>query len=106
MEFHHSSVFANSGSTSKMTPRNGKTLCRTTSPILNFATLSFMVRLPFITKFGDWCRANQDFCASSSHERHILLLHNSLNRNRFKDQIMQHPKFYSVLCASERRTAL
>ncbi|TAY18576.1 hypothetical protein ELH91_18165 [Rhizobium leguminosarum] len=30
------------------------------------------------------------------------LLHNSLNRNRFKDKIMQQFKVLSVLCASEK----
>src|SRR3989344_2230535 len=37
MDSHHSSLLANSGSTSKITPRKGKTLCRTTWPMANLA---------------------------------------------------------------------
>ena len=37
IDSHHSSVLLNTGSMSKMTPRNGNTRCFTTSPILNRA---------------------------------------------------------------------
>jgi hypothetical protein len=37
IDSHHSSVLLNTGSMSKITPRNGKTRWRTTSPSLNLA---------------------------------------------------------------------
>src|ERR1700756_3641114 len=39
MELYHSSELANSGSTSKITPRKGKKRCLTISPMRNFASL-------------------------------------------------------------------
>ena len=41
---YHSSVLLNTGSTSKITPRNGNTRCLTTCPMVNFACFDSIVR--------------------------------------------------------------
>jgi hypothetical protein len=52
IEFHHSSVLLNTGSTSKMTPRNEKSRWRTTWPIVNLASRVFMIAL--LHSSSDW----------------------------------------------------
>src|ERR1700704_2602695 len=52
MDWYHSSVLLNSGSMSKITPRNGNSRCRTTWPSLNLAMRVLLMSMRIIQDRG------------------------------------------------------